>query len=248
MKQQHSIVCPVCRTRFTTPAPTYSSSNTEYNATARYIGSDAESLRQVHPPHTRQLPNLPNEIKASKTGQRLMQTCISCGTVAAFLAFPNVITATGMAVWFGSLLLGRDNWDVLLHLLDRNKDGRVDLRDVKDMLDWWKDGDDEQETPPPPSIPVQVIKGSETTFGAITGVTQEQLAEAARVMFSVVHTGKAFARSRVGHIFGSNEEFSRVQKEMITLKLLEGNDNAGYKLTNEGLTFLSRYHPSPTPD
>ena len=245
-KMTNSITCPNCKTRFVQVGKT---KKTYQSTPQQFIGNDAGSLRQTQPvPTPRQLPSLPSWTGQSKTGQRVVQTGVSCAVVGALFTWPGVITVTGATVWFGSMLGGIDNWSVLHKFLDRNRDGKVNRKDVEHIVNNVLDNVLEDAPPASPPIPVHVIRGTETTMGQITGATQEQLHEAAKVMFSEVNKGEAFARSRVGKIFGA--DFSQVQKEMVKLKLLEGNDNAGYKLTPEGLIFLGRYHssPSPTPD
>lgn len=211
-----------------------------------FVGDGADTLRQTHPPAQRQAPHLPTWTQGSRTGMRVMQTSASCGLVYLISGSPVAAGVTGLAVWFGSLLGGQENWGVVHRFLDRNHDGKLNRKDIEHVVNSTLDNVLEPDDDTPPDIPVHVIRGNETVMGVITRATQEQLTEAARVMFSVVNQGKAFSRDRVGGIFGNN--FSQVQKEMIKLKLLEGNRHAGYKLTNEGKTFLSRYHPSPTPN
>ncbi len=227
-----SMTCPRCKTRYTASDKTFKQT--------------LPTLPQSAPAPRLQAPSVPAQYQTSQTGQRVSQACISCVAVAAAWWYPNVITITGGVVWFVSLVGGSGNWGVIHRLLDRNHDGKLNLADIKHAVNAVLDEVLEEAPPTLPPIPVHVIRGGETLMGEITGATREQLHEAAKVMFSEVNKGKAFARARVGKIFGEN--FSRVQKEMVKLGLLKGNDNAGYKLTTEGKTFLGRYlPPSPTP-
>jgi len=244
----NSITCPNCKTRFVQVSKT---KKTYQSTPQQFIGNDAGSLRQTQPvPAPRQLPSLPDWTGQSKTGQRVVQTGISCGLVAIAGASGPVICTVGLGVWFGSVVFGRENWDVVFRFFDRNKDGRVDSRDLREMTDWWRGGgDDEPVEPPPPDIVVSVASGSTVTRQRITGTTEEQWQKAAWIMASVTCKDGKFSRDRVGAIFGDNKEFGRVQQEMRTAGLLRGaNRYTGYKLTPAGRAFLAEYRPSPTPD
>lgn len=236
----HIITCPICGTDFVEATGGVTRQKT-YKST-HFVGNGAASLRSV----SGSKPTLPTQAWGSKTGQRIAQMGVSCCVVAIFATVPNVITGTGALVWFVSLLGGSDNWGVVRDFLDRNRDGKVNLDDLKHTVNAVLDEVLEDSEPSLPTIPVHVVKGTVTRMGTITGTTQEQLEQAGKAMFSPAHRDKPFSRDRVGSIFGGN--FSKVQREMIELELLEGNRHAGYKLTNEGKAFLGRYYPSPTPD
>lgn len=228
-----SIVCPECKARFVRDS-------------GKTFEQSLPTLPQSSPAPRVPAPSIPAPLWASKTGQRLMQAGVSAGV--AFIATHNTVVTigTGATVWFVSLVGGSGNWGVVKDFLDRNRDGKVNLADIKHAVGAVLD-EVLEDTPKVPPIPVHVVRGETTLMGEITGTTREQLHEAAKVMFSETNKGKAFARARVGGIFGGN--FSQVQKEMRKLKLLEGNKNAGYKLTTEGEMFLGRYlPPSPAPD
>ncbi len=235
-----SMTCPTCGTRYTAEQKAYPA--------MRLVGDDAASLRveDTRSPN-RQLPNVPTPLWSSKTGQRLMQSGVSAGVAAAAWWHPGIITLTGATVWFVSLIGGSGNWGVVKDLLDRNKDGRVDIRDLRDMVRWWKDDNDEPDQPKPPDIVVPVASGSTVTRQRITGTTEQQWIEAAFVMASVTHKDGKFSRNRVGYIFGSDKEFGRVQQEMVTATLLTGGRYTGYRLTSAGRAFLAKYRP-PAPD
>lgn len=231
----NSITCPSCKARFV-----------EVGNEKSYAQS-LPALPQSAPTPRMSAPSVPAPLWASKTGQRLMQAGVSAGVALVATHNTGFAIGTGATVWFVSLVGGSGNWGVIKDLLDRNKDGRIDKSDLMDILgNWWDDSE-----PRVPDLPVEVVRGKKTVYGKITGTTREQLTEAAVIMFTVVNQDKPFSRDRVGGVFGSN--FSNVQKEMRKLGLLEGNKNAGYKLTTDGKTFLGRYHPtakapSPTPN
>lgn len=85
----------------------------------------------------------------SRTWERTVQAVLAGGATSIFclaIGKPDYVSLvaplTACAYWFGSTLLGAENWDVAFRFLDRNKDGRIDREDLQVVFDdWWEKGE-----------------------------------------------------------------------------------------------------------
>lgn len=145
---------------------------------------------------------------------------------------------TACAYWFGSTLLGIENWDVAFRLLDRNNDGRVDRKDLQAIFDdWWEKGESKEPIPAPQSTTDKVQLGfqinrwmsDQTLQRAVIlpecprYVGKEKLRQAARV--HEINDGKCnFSKRGCGEPFG--DDLAQVQNELERLGYIQRKGKA----------------------
>ena len=169
----------------------------------------------------------------SRTWERTIQASLAGGAASILcLAFGQeqltriIAPLTASTYWFGSTLLGTENWDVVFRLLDRNRDGRVDFRDLQAFFDdWWEKGEADERTPAPQSTTDQVVYGYElhrmmpdrSLQRAILlpdyprYVTKQKLIQCARLYFEL-DGNKNFSKRQCGEPFG--DDIAQIQDEL----------------------------------
>lgn len=141
----------------------------------RLAGHDAGSLRPVPRTYPAPTPKQPREWTRTRTGERLAQSLLAGVAVmscrASYEWHPAVATtlAVSSAFFVGSILLGADNWSVFFRFIDRNKDGRVSMDDLRHAIAEVFGDDDEPEPEdtapahePPPDIKLTDQSGTKS--------------------------------------------------------------------------------------
>jgi len=139
-KQPNNDRCPTCGHFIVAPGKGW----TPQSNTQRWTGDGADNLRQTWP-----VPSLrPAKVK-SVTLTRLEQslalgiaatlctmTCaLSVGHTPTLPVALSLTTIVSSGTFVLSVALGADNWQTIFRWLDRNKDGRIGLDDVRQMID-----------------------------------------------------------------------------------------------------------------
>lgn len=225
----------------------------------RLVGQDASTLK----PDT---PSRPARTwTKSRTWERTVQAVLAGGAASVFcLAIGKgqlasiIAPLTTCAYWFGSTLLGAENWDVAFRLLDFNKDGKIGLADIEHLVNAVLDKmfEPEDETVPAPEsttdrvqlgyavdrmMPDRSLRRAVLSPDYPRYVTKNKLRQVARLHLEV-NDRCNFSKRYCGEPFG--DELTGVQDELERLGYIQRKGkaaNAARIWTPEGERWLERF-------